>query len=97
MAWYGETTPSNPRTYTEADVQKFISDTKAEAGRRIKTLETEAQASKAQAENLETSRSKELAELEGSPRPGADALRRQGGTARHSGKSSSTFAARTAR
>ena len=64
MALYGETTPSNPRTYTEADVQKFISDTKAEAGRRIKTLETEAQASKAQAENLETSRSKELAELE---------------------------------
>jgi hypothetical protein len=58
------TTPSNPRTYTEADVQKIISDTKAEAGRRIKTLENEAQAAKTQTENLEASQRIELAKLE---------------------------------
>lgn len=51
------------KTYTEADVQKLISDAKAEAGRRIKTLETEASAFKAQAETLEAARNKEIEEL----------------------------------
>ena len=58
----GSTSVSN-KVYTEADVQKLVSDAKAEAGRRIKALELEAGAFKAQAETLAASQTKEQAEL----------------------------------
>jgi hypothetical protein len=57
------TTSQTTRTYTETDVQKLISDVRAEAGRRIKALEQDANALKAKAETYEAQHAKDLEEL----------------------------------